>query len=306
MYLLSRHLTACVLLVLLSIALVVFQHSLGGELVTLWCHWATAGLCAWGVHSLVRRLRLVTMSTSRAFFITWPLLTLALCFAAAHPEEGRPWWTINAILLAFTLLQNMLLGMWQQTHVTPGCLMSGAIIGLTSLLDPRALLWLPLSFIGLYMLRSWSPRNFWSLPTGALLGVWMCWSSVYLFVDRGMAIDLLYNYASLWSFDLGLPTQPLGLWEIVLLALINLSALVFALISLAYISRQGIRARDGVGYLVFLTLSVLLLCRMSDAMELPMLLLCLHLSIQQTSVRSVLGEWSLLLFIAACVALYLR
>ena len=226
----------------------------------------------------------------KAFAISWPLLTTSLCFARCYliipgTDDEGVWGIVQQLaLLAFLSLQ---MSLWQRRVAIIKHMLLGLIIGLTSTLCPHALLWIVLLLIASYYMRCSSLRNMMSALTGIVLGIWVVYLALFIFISIDAADGMMAAYLRLFQAPPLAELAAMGTW------------------CTAFVAYEASIVLVSVLSLVMMGLLVLDAAHLATLLPMLATLLALQLTIQQANLRSALVEWWILLIIAVGAALCL-
>lgn len=275
----------------------------------LWLNWLVTGVLTWGIWHVVSRFRLEGGADIHAFAIAWPLLTAMVNFAYCQLPCAGPFYQVHILLLAFMLLLFCVSTLWQDRRAIATHLAMGLLIGLSSALQPQALLWLLFAPLWCFVMRCWSLRNLMSTLTATLLAVWVVYCYSYAVGGSPQADVFLSRYVACWSLP-ALPAGVTGLWQLTFIIAMLAVVLAYSIRGLFAGSNLTVRAAAVVHYFSLQALVLLLFFGLDSLhfglhVSLLSVLLGLQLTITQANIRSALHEWWLLLYIVIIALLAL-
>lgn len=308
------------MLFLLSIGLVVAQMILddANEL-ALWINWLFAGVFSAGIWHVTKRYHLCGIYDGKSFTISWPILSASLNFSLCHFPNTEHFYIGILSLMAMLVALSLLLSVWQEEQSAGRHMLVGIIIGLVSTLLPHALMWLFLLPLVTYHMRSWSLRNIFSTLTGAVLGIWIVYCSLFLreelvggYTEGSMWMQsgqIIRNYAYIINFEsYEQLIEGFGLWHWLFLGLIALLVLVYSISAMFLNVGNSIRAGASISLVSTLSLFLVVLsffdiAHLSIYLSLLSFFLCIQLTIHQANLRTSLNEWWTLIVIISMMAL---
>lgn len=296
MFSLTRSVAPLASLVVLSLAAMAFLSWYEPTAVwMLWINWAVTALMAFVVQDTLLRYYITRIKNGVTFLIAWIVLLATANFATLYVADDSAQWFVLLSEAGLLALLRLLLATWEEKYAVAAYFSVGWIIGALSTWQPYVLGWLLLLPVALYVLRTFSVRNVWSVPTGVLLGVWVVYCVTFALGGEAMADAMIGGYARLLSAHV--PEWPLLTWqEWIFVGLLLFLLLLYASTSFLFTFEKSIRSRAGIVLLSVLSFVFLLLSAANlDCMGLSLGLLSVFvgmlLPVSLSSVRSVLNDW---------------
>lgn len=280
-----------------------------GSHVMLCYNWLMALLLGYVIQQAFSRLDLKGGSEFHTIAIVLPLLTAGFDFIYCHLPQYDHFYKVPLLTLVLTLLLSVTMSLWQRHHSPFKCMLLGLLIGTSSTFVPHTILWLLFFPVAGFYMRCWSSRNVCSVLTGTALAIW-CVYCVLFFVDGAEAASaMLHGYSViLQTEDYALYFHGLGLWQYLFIGLSLLLLLIYNVSG--YLVGTGQSVRSYESFQMLATISLLFLLLMAFDLQhflanfgLITLLISQQLTIHQSSSRSAILDWIILLVIAVYFAL---
>lgn len=307
---LSRYKISSFLLILLSALLIVGQIFLtDADFIILGTNWLMAGVLATGIWYLMGKFHLGEVSEGRAIAITWPLMSVAQNFAYLYFDPNYPFYLGQIYLLILLFIIMLILSTWQELYSTPRNLCIGLLIGLIATSFPHAILWLLMVPLITFHMRSASPRNVFSILTGAVLGAWIAYFLLFVLRSPEAADAMLFNFSTIIDFPDYLATiNNFSLWQWLYLSILTLMVIIYSFSAMLLGTGHSVRASASIMLISTLSIAgVLFLCfdisRAALYISQLTLFLCIQLSIHQANLRSSANEWWTIFIILFCISI---
>lgn len=304
---LSRNPYVPTLLILCSLALTVAQYLLGaGEWLPLVINWIGAGALATGIWTILTRYTLGQEGHCQAIYISWPVIATSLNLALCTMGGYEVWMDIFT-LSCFLIILAIALGTWQQKKSSWSYFLIGVIVGLMTFCQARLLLLallLLLLLVVFYHMRTWSWRNFWSLITGNVLGLWCLYVASFFLMGEEWADDRILQTFTNIGIQTTLPQ--LDVWQWMFIALLLVEMLFFAVIGLFRNIGTSIRVHSSIVMLITLTLiqlgfSVITLANYQQHLGILSLYMSIQLSLHNINLRTEANEWWTVSIVVLCM-----
>ena len=280
-----------------------------GSHVMLCYNWLMALLLGYVIQQAFSRLDLKGGSEFHTIAIVLPLLTAGFDFIYCHLPQYDHFYKVPLLTLVLTLLLSVTMSLWQRHHSPFKCMLLGLLIGTSSTFVPHTILWLLFFPVAGFYMRCWSSRNVCSVLTGTALAIW-CVYCVLFFVDGAEAASaMLHGYSViLQTEDYALYFHGLGLWQYLFIGLSLLLLLIYNVSG--YLVGTGQSVRSYESFQMLATISLLFLLLMAFDLQhflanfgLITLLISQQLTIHQSSSRSAILDWIILLVMVVYIAL---
>lgn len=294
------------LLIIASLVLTLVQIYLGqGEQMTLMANWIGSGFLAFGIWSILSRFHLSQEGHSQAVYISWPILATSINLTVCTMGVTSPWTELMSLGGVLIILA-IGLSTWQQKRAPWPFFYTGLLTGAMALYQIRFLLFIALIFVFFYHMRSWSWRNFWSLITGTLMGLWGAY--VVSFATRGETVADQMVLSALSATEIRLEIPQLDLWQWLFVGLLLVEMMFFAITGL--FRNLGTSIRTHASILLLTTLSLLqVVVSIADISNFQQhvgilaLYMSILLSLHNVNLRSIANEWWTVGIVVLCMAL---
>jgi len=294
-------------MVLLSIMMVFAQSLLGDVPVwRLWSNWALAGCASYVLWDSVDRYRLGRTVYRGSVIVPWLVLTSMVNLCSASFSLRFMMAENYVALICFLVMVRLSMSLWQQHRAMHTLVWEGLMIGSASAIFPGMLLWLLLVPVQLFFMRCRGIKNFTSVISGTILGMWTSFCILFFWGEEGSLEALGERYLDLLIVDWDLSLH--SMWQWISIGVVLGMTILYCIVTVVLNVSNTLRAQS-INYLLCVCQIMVLLFTLLDVSHLPVylilqtMLLGMQLMVILANSRGYLSEWWTIFLLLCYMAL---